>query len=252
MSIEEAKLILQAYHHGGEDALDPFFAEALELARTDRALGVWFAEQLDFDKTMQRAIKSEIPPADLKERILTAYSIPFSSQKPKTLFRPFRLLAMAAAVVCVCVGVLFFRHDTTAPSMTVASFTHEALAIKEENRIVLGTKNNDPSQLRTWLAERGAPHDFLIPRGLQGLPSVGCQSYFVHGKKVALICFDLGHNQVAHLFVIDQSALSDASSGTQPQLRSDNGLAFATWTAGGKSFVLTGDNITEETIRKLI
>ena len=58
--------------------------------------------------------------------------------------------------------------------------------------------------------------------------------------------------RVAHLFVVDQSALANASLETRPLMRSENGLAFATWSVGGKSFVLTGDNLTEETIRRLI
>ena len=45
MDNNDAKLILQVYRSGGEDASDPFFAEALEQARLDPALRTWFAEQ---------------------------------------------------------------------------------------------------------------------------------------------------------------------------------------------------------------
>jgi hypothetical protein len=249
MTTDEARLILQTYRKGGEDESDPHFAEALAVARADAALGAWFGEQQVFDAAMRDSLASLRPPADLRAAILTTKNeIP---QKARSSFAWSWAIAAAFAFL-LGIGFFMMQPRTGTSEMTVASFTREALAIKEQNRIVLGTKNTDPRHLRAWLAERGAPHDFVIPPGLQGIPSLGCQSYLVNGTKVALICFDLGHNQVAHLFVVDKSFLADASSETQPQLQSKNGLAFATWSAGGKSFVLTGDNVTEETLRRLI
>ena len=136
--------------------------------------------------------------------------------------------------------------------MTVARFTRQALDIKEQGRIALAAKNTDPTQLRKWLEERGAPHDFVLPPGLQGVASIGCQSFDLGGTKVSLICFDLGNNQVAHLFVVEKSALADASPSSLPQLHDDNGFAFATWSAGSKSYVLTGDHVSKEMLQKLI
>ena len=249
MTIDEAKLILQGYRAGGEDDHDPIFAEALQLTRTDQGLARWFNDQQAFETAMREALQSQLPPAGLRDAITMAKTTPLStSRSPSNVFR---YLAVAAAVVLLAGGVIFVGQEMN-PSMTVASFARTALDIKEQNRIVLGKENTDPAKLRTWLAERGAPHEFVIPPGLQGVPSIGCQSYLVNGKKVALICFNLGNNQVAHLFVVEKSALADASSDSRPQVRSEHGLAFATWTAGGKSFVLTGDNVTEETLRRLI
>ena len=257
MTTQEAKLILQTYRSGGQDDADPIFSEALELARTDAELGEWFARQRAFDEAMVCAMHSQNPPAGLREAILankTTAHLPSSSQSARPLFT-LKLLVAVTALIVLFVGISLVRqHDisTASPAMTVASFTRQALDIKEQGRISLGTKNTEPVQLRTWLAERGAPHEFVIPRGLVGIPSLGCQSYTINGTKVSLICFSLGNNQVAHLFVVEKAALSDSPASTHPELREDHGLAFATWSSGGKCYVLTGDNVTMETLQKLI
>lgn len=255
MTTQEAKLILQAYRPGSEDGEDPFFAAALELTRTDKELGEWFARQCEFDQMMGSALQSEIPPAGLRDAILGRKALPQVSKKAKP-FQALSIFLSVAAAIVLFVGIALFhggvQHGSSSSEMTVAAFTRQALDIKEQGKVSLATKSTDPSQLRKWLAERGAPNDFVVPPGLNGIPSLGCQSYEMGGTKVTLICFDLGNNQVAHLFVVDKSALTDASQDSRPELREDNGLAFATWTSGNKSYVLTGDNITRETIQKLI
>lgn len=255
MTTQEAKLILQAYRPGSSDVSDPFFADALELARNDEKLGKWFAQQCAFDQTMVGALRSEVPPATLRSAILAIKTAPPSSKrmKPRSALGIFVSLA---ALVMLFIGITLFNHGshdgTRVGGMTVAAFTREALDIKEQGKISLATKSSDPNQLRKWLAERGAPNDFVVPPGLVGIPSLGCQSYDVGGTKVSLICFDLGNNRVAHLFVVDKSALADASRNSSPNLREENGLAFATWTSGDKSYVLTGDNVSMEVLQKLI
>ena len=204
---------------------------------------------------MGQAIQSEIPPAGLRDAILARRTAP-RSIKPRRPFYFLPFLVALAAVFVFFVGIAVFHHvspvGNAGTAMTVASFTRQALDIKEQGRISLGTTSTDPAVLRAWLAERGAPNDFIVPPGLHGVPALGCQSYNLGGTKVSLICFTLGKNQLAHLFVVEKSALADASPDSHPQLREENGLAFATWTAGGKSYVLTGDNVTKETLQKLI
>jgi len=259
MSIQEAKLILQLYRPSGKDDADPFFAEALELTRTDSDLAKWFADQQFFDATMGRALQAEIPPADLRSSIIAGnFSPPETSHRKKPLSLVWWVTMVASVMIFGGIAMLLTSPNLTSqgnkknPTMTVASFTRQALDIKEQGRISLGMQSTDPAQLRTWLAERGAPDGFVIPPGLKGIPSLGCQSYTMSGTRVSLVCFNLGNNKIAHLFIVDKSALVDASNQSHPDLRNENGLAFATWTAGGKSYVLTGDNVSMETLKKLV
>ncbi len=259
MTIQEAKLILHSYRPGGEESADPFFSEALELARTDDSLGKWFKEQQAFDAAMEKALQSEIPPATLRSSILAQKSAPLLPHPKKKPLSLVWWVAMTASIMLFGGVAMYLTGpnqpslgDEEAPSMSVASFTRQALDIKEQGKISIAMQSTDPEQLRKWLAERGAPAGFVIPPGLKGIPSLGCQSYTMGGTKVSLVCFTLGKNQIAHLFIVDKSARADASTQSHPELRSDDGLAFATWTSGGKSYVLTGDNVSMETLKKLV
>jgi hypothetical protein len=62
----------------------------------------------------------------------------------------------------------------------------------------------------------------------------------------------LGEDQFAHLFVVDNDALKDAASGASPVVRTQGGIPVATWTSGGRSYLLTGINLSEEALRRLI
>ena len=254
MTTEEAKLILQSYRPGGGDDADPFFSEALKLLRSEPELRRWFEGVQNFDVLMRRAMASQSPPAGLREAILARKKAPPRATQANS--RHFlKVFLPLAAAVAIFAGILQFERSSEHQGfqgMTVASFTKQALEIKEQGRISLGTKSTDPVQLSRWLAERGAPSNFVLPPGLHGLPALGCQSYSLGGTKVSLICFTLGENRIAHLFVVDRKSLSDAPSDTTPTLHEENGLAFATWTSGGKSYVLTGDNLSKESIRRLI
>lgn len=61
----------------------------------------------------------------------------------------------------------------------------------------------------------------------------------------------LGKDQIVHLFVVDKDALKDAVPDSSPVIRMESGVAVATWTSGGKSYVLTGI-VSEEILRRLI
>ena len=70
MTREEAKLFLQAYRPGGQDAEDPHFAEALALAKRDPELAAWFARQQKFDALFSDGLRQVRAPAQLKAEIL--------------------------------------------------------------------------------------------------------------------------------------------------------------------------------------
>ena len=76
MNNQEAKLILQAYRPGGQDASDPMFAEALEQCWRDPELQRWFADQCAYDARIQTKLQEAIPiPQDLKASLLTPRSL---------------------------------------------------------------------------------------------------------------------------------------------------------------------------------
>src|SRR5271170_328440 len=99
MNNNDAKLILQAYRPSGEDARDPFFAEALEQARLDPALRIWFAERQAKDERMRETLQLIVPPPDLRDMIVRIQKIaqfPSGASRRKTQFST--LLAIAACI----------------------------------------------------------------------------------------------------------------------------------------------------------
>jgi hypothetical protein len=253
MDNEQAKLILQAYRPGGEDADDPFFSEALEQARVDPELEKWFAEQRAFDQAIRKALQTRIPPAGLRDSILLTKKISTlpRRQTSQPVWRRPRVIGLAASIVVLLAAAVLIQPGAKQHvPMTVATFTQQVLELKD--RISLGKVSNKPADLRTWLSERSAPSDFELPPGLRDAQGLGCQSYTIGGAKVSLICFMLGQDQFAHLFVVDADALKDAAPNASPVIRTEGGIPLATWTSGGKSYLLTGINVSEETLRRLI
>ncbi|GAB4176011.1 MAG: hypothetical protein Fur0032_15860 [Terrimicrobiaceae bacterium] len=256
MDNEQAKLILQAYRPGGEDASDPFFAEALEQARRDPELGNWLAAQRRFDESMRRALKSVQPPDSLRDSLLLLPKVSSFPTETRRRFWPTpAILALAAALIVLCtVSFLWLpqsAHDKTAAT-TVRDVTTEVLALKANNKISLGKMSSDPAEIHAWLTARGAPGNFELPTGLRQIPALGCQSYTIGGAKVSLVCFMLGKDQVIHLFVVDNAELKDAPADLRVAVQTKHGHTWAVWTSGDKTFILTGVNVSEEMLRGLI
>ena len=255
MDNNHAKLILQAYRPGGKDASDPFFAEALEQARLDPSLGIWLAEQQAKDERIREALQVIVPPHDLRDMILRTQKVaqfPSATSRRKT--QSVTLLAIAASLLflLVAAGLLHQGIDRNrAHTSTFAAVTQQILDLKRHDQVSLGELNSDPAKLRSWLAQRGTPSDFKVPPGLRGVPSLGCQSYNLDGVKVSLVCFALGPDQFVHVFVMDRDALTDAPTEATPTVRTDGGIAVITWSAGGKSYVVMGNNVNEDILRRL-
>jgi hypothetical protein len=248
MDNEQARLILSAYRHTGEDASDPFFAEALEQARVDPELARWFAEERRFDQSMTKTLRAQEPPEHLRQTLLLGNKVVSLHQKRPLWAQPVTWFALAAALA-IFLGLGILSHQSRQPSL--GEFAREIIGLAESGKITLGKMGNNPDDLKSWLATHGSPHDFTIPAGLRGYPGVGCQTYVVNGAKVSLMCFMLGKDQMVHLFVVDENALKDAP-GTTPSFMREHGKVAATWSAGGKTYLLMGMNVSEESLRRLI
>ncbi|MEM9398822.1 MAG: hypothetical protein AAF984_01320 [Verrucomicrobiota bacterium] len=258
-----AKEILHAYRSDGQDAEDAFFQDALAATQKDSDLNHWFTTQQTFDKKMTAAIQSEVPPEDLKDKLLAidleAHEkvVPsqnqshesthrFSSRRSKTNSA---LLALAACFVLLLGvnGLVFFSTFSSATTGDVIA--QKVLEMNETGKINLGKTTHDPSQLHTWLANHNSPHNFVIPAGLSKLTGLGCQTYKFNGTQVSLVCFKLSENQTVHMFVVDQDALQDPP-GSQPVFNNKGNSHVASWTSGKHSYFITG--VDQATLKRLI
>jgi hypothetical protein len=170
MDNNHAKLILQAYRPGGEDASDPFFVDALEQVRLDPELSTWFAKQQATDESMREALRTIAPPHDLRDTIVAAQKVArFPSGANRRIPQFGALWAIAASVLLLLVGgdLIHLRINRNKDHIsTFATVTQQILDLKRHDRVSLGEMNSDPVKLRSWLAERGSPSNFKVPPGL--------------------------------------------------------------------------------------
>lgn len=254
MDNEQAKLILSAYRASGEDASDPFFAEGLNQVRCDPELERWFTEQRRVDQSMQSALQSVVPPASLREELLLNRHVVRLNQRPALMER-FRSgstpwLAMAATIVLL-LGIGFLLYSQQSGPLTTDQLVQKVFDLKENDGITLGKMGGGTDELRTWLAERGSPSNFTLPAGLEALGGMGCQTFTINGQKVSLICFMLDKDRIVHFFVMDNTEINHPP-GSQPTFIQRKDLTAATWSAGGRTYVLTGKDVDEETLMQLI
>lgn len=255
MDNEQAKLILSAYRSSGEDRSDPFFVEALEQTRRDPALERWFEDQWKFDNAMHAALTSGTPPPHLRESLLLGkkvVSFEERNHQPRQSWwqHPTAWVALAAAAIFL-VGLAVLLAPARSSPMTAESFVQQTVHIKNSGQISLGRMARDTQVLKAWLASRNAPHDFTIPMPLEALTSLGCQTFSMDGNTVSLVCFTLDQDHIVHLFVIDSDRLKNPP-GNSPDFQLKDGITTATWSSGGRTFVLLGSHVDEETLRRLI
>src|SRR5437660_3876567 len=195
MNREEAKYLLRAYRVAGQDARDPQFREALEMLKHDVELAQWFAQEQAVDRKLAEKIGSFPVPPDLKSKLLAARKI---VQPPRWWQKPAWL---AGAAACGALVVTLVALAIRSPGkVQFADFRSYVGTVAGDKPGQLDLMSRELASVRQWLNSRNAPADFLIPAGLNGLPSLGCRVLDWNSRKVSFVCFELENKQMVHLF----------------------------------------------------
>jgi hypothetical protein len=105
-------------------------------------------------------------------------------------------------------------------------------------------ETSDLNRIRKFLADNSAHGDYVLPAGLTNAASTGCAVLQWHGKTVSMICFNSGVTNTSspdlYLFVIDRSDVSDPPPVGNLTNSQKAGLAMASWTSNGKTYLLAG------------
>ena len=224
MDRKEAQLVLSVLRPGGLEANEPFFAEALALAETDPELKAWWQAQQDFDRKISAKLRDIPVPENLRESILAAPKL--VAYPPQWQHRS--LLAAAAAVAILCVAGAFWHSPADFSTLDRSDFAGQAIAELDASGPLLAMQSSDRDKVNDWLKSQNAPVGNM-PAKIMALPPVGCQKYDIHGHAVSLVCVELAGGGVAHLFVVDKSALNDPPSTSGPQYSTVNGWNIASW-----------------------
>jgi hypothetical protein len=146
MTNQEAKFTLGAYRAGGQDAGDPVFAEALEQAKRDPALGAWLAREQAHDAIVAAKLREVAPPAGLRAAILAGAQA--SSTRRVRWKQPVWLAAAAAVALLLAVVGTISRGErgAVAPATALAE-----LVLADLN--VAGHAGHDTASggLKAWL-----------------------------------------------------------------------------------------------------
>jgi hypothetical protein len=247
MNNEEAKLILQAYRPGGQDASDPRFREPLEQAQRDPELGRWFAKEQELDSRISAKVKASLtPPPHLKSQLLAQRKI----VRPTVWWwQPIWQLAAAACVaLLVTLGALWFRPSG---QTQFAAYRADMAEFAEKKLDRLDLMSRDVAAVRRWLAQKESHGDLVLPAGLDGRPSLGCRLLDWKGHKVSLVCFELDDKKVAHLLVVDSAAFKDAPT-EAPIFKQVGDLATASWSRAGKTYMVASKGGSQADLMKLL
>jgi hypothetical protein len=232
----EAQEILLLYRPGSVDGRDTEIAEALHLVHQDEALRRWYEQHCTFQTALRKKFRQIEVPADLKARILAAQKI----VHPPVWWRSPAWLAAAAVVLVLGLASLLITPRT--PDRFVDFEGRMVRTVLREYRMDVVT--NDMRQLRDFLAANGAPADYAVPTGLEQLPLTGGGLLRWRSRPVSMVCFDQGGSQMLFLFVMDRAAVKDPPPAT-PRLGKVNKLQTASWSRGGRTYLLAGPEETD-------
>jgi hypothetical protein len=239
---QKAKVILLAYRPGTSDREDAEIREALDLVEKDSELREWFGMQQQIQEQIRRELRGVAAPKELRDRILQQYKI-----IPVTFWSgPKRLLAVAAIALFASGLLLWMRpHDV---SHTFASF--RSRMVGEVLRVyAMDILTNNPSEVRKYLAEKGAPADFGLPRNLEKLPVLGGGRLYWGAKPVAMMCFEGKSKETLFLFVLKANEVSSPDGLERPVIENVKGLPSASWKQGENIYVLAGRIDPNELLR---
>ena len=243
---DQAKLLLSAYRPGGNDASDPAFAEALAQAQRDPQLRAWLEESQRFDQVISEKLRGVPVPADLRSTILAGAKF----SRPRRWWQGSRVWAIAAALAVLASLGAFWQMN----SARLDTWQTDSIAVLdniEKGAVNLDIEHPQPAHLVDWLRERAAPSPSALPPALASHPSFGCKTIDSHGRKVSLICFDLGNKEQAHLFTTPRAGLRLPPPQSHPIFAHRRHWNLASWSSGEDVHMLASE-LDVEKLRALL
>ena len=237
MNRERAKEILLLYRPGPVGDGNPELTEALTLLEHDEELWCWFEAQRAAQAEIRRQFKKILPPAGLKEQIISER--PWHT-RPVTARH---LLAIAAVVIVLFATGLWWSGLEPREDRSFAGYRNRMVSTAQRT-YEMQLETDNLASIRAFLSGRGAPGDFISPAGLSQATGAGCLTLSWRGAKVSMICFKTGRPlppaQASDLwlFVIDHASVPDAPETETPQIATVNQVTTASWTRQGKTYVL--------------
>lgn len=232
MTPHEAKLILLAWRPGAAHERDPEVVRALECARREPELRSWLEGQKSFQQKLKESLRTVPVPEGLAERILS--QVKRVPPVGEARHRP-RWWTAAAAVLLLGLFAWWMRP---APTDAFPQF-RDRMVRTVVRQYSMDIVTNDKAVIRRFLATNQAPSNYVLPRALARLPVIGAGLLRWRDQRVAMVCLDSGEQGTLFLFVVESAAVLKAP-GPTPDFVPVSKLTTASWTEGGKTYVLAG------------
>lgn len=229
----EAQSILSLHRAGEPDVDEARLQEALRQAESDPELARWWREEQELDRIIASKLAAVEEPAGLKAQILSA-----RVTQPRVIRPGWSRAVLAAAASIVVLAVLFGSwRGPFQPAVSSADYRDEMVSfIKVSPSLEL--ESSDLGRLKDFLAQANAPAQFSVPKRLQKYEPIGCRVLRFRGEDVSLICFKIGGDNLAHLFVTNPKTVRTGGRASAPVFATEEGWMTATWTEDGQAYLL--------------
>jgi hypothetical protein len=245
MNNKDAQFILSGYRPGGQDASDPLFAEALELAKRDPVLGQWLADQQAHAAEVSAKLKEIAPPPHLRQAVLAGSNL---AQPPARLRRLRPTVVGAAAAAAIAVAGLFSLLPAKA-AMDVERL--EAFAIKDAQSVphgrAVGSAAND---LKTLLELDGVCLATGMHFDFETLRTTGCRTLTSDGHEVVELCFKR-NGDYYHLYIVKRADFANLKTKAFSGTRTQEGVSFVSWADEGYFYMLAS-RASSEALERLL
>ena len=239
MNNTEAKFILNAYRPGGRDADDATFRAALAQAKSDPALGAWFAREQAHGSAVAAKLREVTPPAGLREAILAGgrASDGSLSAKPATTARsfwhqPVWLAAAAAVAVLLVVSVSLWPKRAAANAALTDFALFDSLEPQKH-----GGHGEATGALQAALSQDTTRLAGALPLDFAALRTNGCRTVNLAGHDVLEVCFKRD-GAWFHCYVARVEDFPGAPAKAEPSFAQSGKVAAAAWADGTHRFVV--------------
>lgn len=235
MDNAEARALLSVYRASESCADEARLEEALARTETDPELARWWNEEQELDRIIASKLTSTHVPSGLQARIASAAV----EARPRGIRPRWSRPVLLAAASIVALAVLFSSwRGPFQPAASLADYRDEMVSfIKVAPNLEL--ESSELARLQAFLAQAEAPARFSVPKNLQKYEPIGCRVLRFRARNVSLVCFKLGGDRLAHLFVTGAKNLRTSGSASAPEFALEENWMTATWSEDGQTYLLT-------------
>ncbi len=232
MTSEQARAILELYHHGVEPTDEE--REALAIVEEDRELAQWYEQEQTFDQAVREKLAELTPPAHLLEDLQA-----LKHRQTSQAFSIRRALALAAIFTLLAIVAFGFLRPPSTGKYSLSDFRQDMVRLVD--KLEPGSVNPGAwPDIQASLRSQSAPLPVGLERLLGETEPIGCRVEVWNDREVSMICFQTPDDEMLHLFVVMRDVLSERDVNQMQKLVKEGGYPTRCWEKGGQLYLLVG------------